>query len=448
MRKGMVVAVASGALALGALVPAGALAQPQVQDIDFTAAGTQRHAVLQMPAGASKAVPVVMVFPREGMTAADAVTRFAPAVTTAKAAIVALDALPCSRLGGAPCWAPMEAAGRQFEDIAATTGLLNELDTRKDLDTTRLVALGESSGAAFAVTVTRSMPARIDGALAISAFDPTRTVGTDAEGQVAFPLTLSGPSTITQQKTMQAITIVRASNDTQIPPQLSKDLYTRLRTHGWQDKVQLVTIGGVNSGDPALADPARITKRIRTLLQSALHLDTTLGVQKRLADLGYLPKGSMSSDYAISQAIMAFQGWEGLPRDGVAGPATQKRMLTATRPVAWRTGRGHMAEVDIDRQVLLLVDGSKVVRAVHVSTGAAGNTPRGTYSIIRKEQMSWDYLFNIWLPYASYFVGGFALHEYPDVPGYPASHGCVRIASPFAPEVYEFTPMGTPVYLR
>ena len=37
---------------------------------------------------------------------------------------------------------------------------------------------------------------------------------------------------------------------------------------GWQDKVQLVTIGGVNSGDPALADPARITKRIRTLLRA------------------------------------------------------------------------------------------------------------------------------------------------------------------------------------
>ena len=90
----------------------------------------------------------------------------------------------------------------------------------------------------------------------------------------------------------------------------------------------------------------------------------------------------------------------------------------------------------------------QVIRIVHVSTGAAGNTPRGNYSIIRKENPSWDYLFNIWLPYASYFIGGFALHEYPDVPGYPASHGCVRISSPFAPGVYDFAAYGTPVYLH
>jgi len=445
MRNGVVAVVVGGALMAGALVPASAFAQADT--ISFSAAGTERNAVIQVPKS-DKPVPVVVMFPREGMTAADAVTRFGPAVAGAKAAIVALDALPCSRLGGAPCWAPLEPGDRQVLDLAGTSGLMDILDKRADLDTSRLVAMGESSGGAFAVTVTRSIPARVDGALAISAFDPTRVVGTNAEGQVAFPLTLTGPSKIVRQNTMQAITVVRASNDTSVPPQLSKELVTRLSTHGWQSKATLVTVGGVGAGDPELAAPGRITKRLKALMVSALHLDTTVGVQKRLIDLGYLPKGTTSGDYATEQALMAFQGWEGLPRDGVAGAETQKRLATATRPTASKPGKGKRVEVDIDKQVLLLEDGSKVLSAVHVSTGATGNTPRATFSVIRKENPSWDYLFKIWLPYASYFHEGFALHEYPDVPGYPASHGCVRIASPFSAGVYEFASMGTTVYLH
>jgi len=445
MRKGVVAAVVGGALMMGALVPASALAQADT--ISFSAAGTERNAVIEVPKS-DKPVPVVVLFPREGMTAADAVTRFGPAVARAKAAIVALDALPCSRLGGAPCWAPMEPGDRQVVDLAGTSGLMDILDKRADLDTTRLVAMGESSGGAFAVTVTRSIPARVDGALAISAFDPTRVVGTNAEGQVAFPLTLTGPSKIARQRTMQAITVVRASNDTSVPPQLSKELVTRLATHGWQAKATLVTIGGVGAGDPQLAAPGRITKRIKALMVSALHLDTTPGVQKRLIELGYLPKGTTSGDYATQQALMAFQGWEGLPRDGVAGAETQKVLATATRPTVAKPTTGKHIEVDIEKQVLLLENGDKVLSAIHVSTGAAGNTPRGSYSIIRKENPSWVPKFKIWLAYTSYFVGGFALHEYPDVPGYPASHGCVRISSPFSAGVYEFASDGTPIYLH
>ncbi len=446
MRQGVAVGLIGGAIVLAGLVPASALAQAPAQDIIFTAAGVERHAVIQQPDSA-KPVPVVLVFPREGMSAGDAVTRFGPAVLQAKAAIIALDALPCFRLGGATCWAPMEASGRQPIDITAVTGLLNDLDRRTDLDTTRIIALGESSGGAFSVTLTRSLPSRIDGALAISAFDPTRVVTTNAEGQVAFPLALTGTSTIARQKSMNAITIVRASNDASIPPQLSKDLYTRLATRGWKQKATLVTIGGVGAGDPQLASPVRITKRINALLRSALHLDTPIGVQKRLRELGYLPARSLSSEYALQQALMAFQGWEGLTRDGVAGASTQVALATASRPTPAGRGGEKRVEVDIGKQVMLLVSAGKVVRTVHVSTGSAGNTPRGRYSVFRKELMSWSIPFKSWMPFAAYFTGGFAFHEYPDVPGYPASKGCVRIGSPFAPGVYEFATYGTPVYV-
>ena len=53
--------------------------------------------------------------------------------------------------------------------------------------------------------------------------------------------------------------------------------------------------------------------------------------------------------------------------------------------------------------------------------------------------------FQTWLPYASYFNRGIAFHEYPDVPTYPASHGCVRVPAPEAPCVYRFAKLGTAV---
>ena len=65
--------------------------------------------------------------------------------------------------------------------------------------------------------------------------------------------------------------------------------------------------------------------------------------------------------------------------------------------------------------------------------------------MFRKELKSWSVPFQVWLPYASYFNNGIAFHEYPDVPVYPASHGCVRVPAPEAPGVYRFAKLGTTV---
>jgi lipoprotein-anchoring transpeptidase ErfK/SrfK len=43
------------------------------------------------------------------------------------------------------------------------------------------------------------------------------------------------------------------------------------------------------------------------------------------------------------------------------------------------------------------------------------------------------------------FVGGIAFHEYPVVPAYPASHGCVRQGFSIARSTYDFAEIGMPV---
>ena len=76
------------------------------------------------------------------------------------------------------------------------------------------------------------------------------------------------------------------------------------------------------------------------------------------------------------------------------------------------------------------------------------DTPTGRYRVFRKELMSWSVPFSTWLPFASYFNNGIAFHEYPDVPPYPASHGCVRVPTPDSKRVYEFARMNTVVVVR
>ncbi|MCB0869697.1 MAG: peptidoglycan-binding protein [Solirubrobacterales bacterium] len=174
-------------------------------------------------------------------------------------------------------------------------------------------------------------------------------------------------------------------------------------------------------------------------------------LQQKLADLGYLPQSGVDGvvGYQTEQAVMAFQSWEGLARDGVAGPATRAELRTAKRPRPSAKRPRRLMEVRIGRGVLMLVRNGRAVRTIHISAGSPGNdTPTGRYEVFRKELMSWSVPFSTWLPYASYFNNGIAFHEYPDVPPYPASHGCVRVPAPEAPLVYKFARLGTVVVVR
>ena len=173
------------------------------------------------------------------------------------------------------------------------------------------------------------------------------------------------------------------------------------------------------------------------------------GVQLRMFHLGYLSRAQVtgSLDYSTSQALLAFQGWEGLARTGTVTGETQLALVRADRPRPRAAGGGRRVEIHRDRGVLLLIERGEVERAVHTSTGAGGATPSGTFRVYRKERMSWSYPFSVWMPYASYFVGGIAMHEYPDVPEYPASHGCVRLPAGDAQRVFRFAEYGTPVHV-
>ena len=47
----------------------------------------------------------------------------------------------------------------------------------------------------------------------------------------------------------------------------------------------------------------------------------------------------------------------------------------------------------------------------------------------------------------SFFLRGFAIHGYPSVPAYPASHGCVRLPMWIAPSIFASNSYGETIYV-
>jgi L,D-transpeptidase-like protein/sporulation and spore germination protein len=172
-------------------------------------------------------------------------------------------------------------------------------------------------------------------------------------------------------------------------------------------------------------------------------------LEQRLDDLGFLPPRAGMEDHAewLSVGILAFEKWSGLPRDGALSQDGAAVLRRAVRPEPLtRSGRGRRIEVSLDRQVALLIEHDRVLRVVHISTGAWGtSTPSGSFRVYRKERYSWSVPFKVWMPWASYFTGGIAFHEYSYVPAYPASHGCVRVNRFDARYLFAFAVTGTPV---
>ncbi|HKY65127.1 MAG TPA: L,D-transpeptidase family protein [Acidimicrobiales bacterium] len=184
--------------------------------------------------------------------------------------------------------------------------------------------------------------------------------------------------------------------------------------------------------------------------------DAVAVLQQRLVDLGYW-MGEPDGTYGqlTRQAVMAFQKVEGLSRDGVAGPATQERLAAAGRPTS-RGGSG--IEIDLERQVILVVSGGQVQWVLNTSTGsgeaytsstggsAQAVTPPGDYHVQRElDGLREAPLGTLYRP--KYFNGGIAVHGSGSIPAHPASHGCARVTNSAMDMLWSSGAMaiGTPV---
>lgn len=157
-------------------------------------------------------------------------------------------------------------------------------------------------------------------------------------------------------------------------------------------------------------------------------------------------------DAGSRSALIAFQKWHG--RD-VTGELTLEEVAAIRGSESSRPrelGYEHV-EVDLDRQVLMLVNEDGGVRVLPVSTGnnktfmdegqeSVAYTPRGRFLVYDKET-GWKSGSLGRTYYANFISGGVAIHGSRSVPNEPASHGCIRVPMFAARKVSKLLKLGT-----
>jgi peptidoglycan hydrolase-like protein with peptidoglycan-binding domain len=104
---------------------------------------------------------------------------------------------------------------------------------------------------------------------------------------------------------------------------------------------------------------------------------------------------------------------------------------------------GRHVEADLSRQVLAEIEPRGRVRAIYTISSGKPSTPTvvGHFDVYEKTAgVNSEGMVD-----SNYFISGYAIHGYAEVPTYAASHGCLRLPIRDAASVYAWVRLGTPV---
>jgi N-acetylmuramoyl-L-alanine amidase len=198
------------------------------------------------------------------------------------------------------------------------------------------------------------------------------------------------------------------------------------------------------SATPVMAadDPDPAVERVQTLLTDA-----------------HFFRGEIDGVWGArtAAAVLAFEKATGQERTGDWDGNDEAQLKAWSGPrLPDRTG--DRMEIDLTNQLAYLVEGGDVVAIFGISSGngelyhsprgftARATTPRGSYTFYRHidgyRHAPLGVLYRPW-----YFTGGYAVHGSPSVPGWPASHGCVRVENWEADWLAGRLEIGMPVHL-
>ena len=135
------------------------------------------------------------------------------------------------------------------------------------------------------------------------------------------------------------------------------------------------------------------------------------------------------------------------PAAAAAKLATPAHSAAATAPRD--AGEPIMAIVSIKSQQVTIYDADGWILRAPVSTGIKGReTPAGVFSVVEKDKDHHSNLYDdAWMPNMERITwSGIALHGGP-LPGYAASHGCIRMPYDFAENLFGKTQIGMRVII-
>ena len=156
---------------------------------------------------------------------------------------------------------------------------------------------------------------------------------------------------------------------------------------------------------------------------------------------------SQARDAAIAAAIVDPATVEA-PAAAGAQPAEPIPAIMEPGDYEWYPERAPTGDVlvvvSLPQQVVHVYRGGVRIGRSTVSTGRSGHdTPPGVFTILQKKKMHRSTLYDdAPMPFMQRLTwDGIALHA-GRLPGYPASHGCVRLPSAFAEKLYGVTSHG------
>jgi L,D-transpeptidase catalytic domain len=132
-----------------------------------------------------------------------------------------------------------------------------------------------------------------------------------------------------------------------------------------------------------------------------------------------------------------------------AGAAAKQARPAAEAAAPREAGEPIMAIVSIKSQQVTFYDADGWILRAPVSTGTTGReTPAGVFAVIEKDKDHHSTMYDdAWMPNMQRITwNGIALHGGP-LPGYAASHGCVRMPYDFAENLFEKTQIGMRVII-
>jgi L,D-transpeptidase catalytic domain len=167
-------------------------------------------------------------------------------------------------------------------------------------------------------------------------------------------------------------------------------------------------------------------------------------LQSELSQLHYAVPLSGVLDEATGRALVAYRKMTGLSRIAYSGSEVFGRLQQGAGAFDVRDRRdGRHVEADLTKQVLAEIEPGGRVRAIYTMSSGKPSTPTviGRFTVYNKEPGT----NSEGMVDSSYFIRGYAIHGYHEVPTYAASHGCLRVPIPDALAIYGWVRFGMPV---
>jgi lipoprotein-anchoring transpeptidase ErfK/SrfK len=190
-------------------------------------------------------------------------------------------------------------------------------------------------------------------------------------------------------------------------------------------------------------------------------MDWASRLDRRQGGQAFQPGHGMINRFTTAQSAVATRRWghpaivtlaamaalTALTADAAARQARPAPPTEATAPRD--AGEPIMAIVSIKSQQVTFYDAEGWILRAPVSTGTTGReTPAGVFAVLEKDKDHHSSLYDdAWMPNMQRITwNGIALHGGP-LPGYAASHGCVRMPYGFAEKLFDKTWIGMRVII-